>query len=77
MQHVNSSFEKVMENIETPGSSFIVKVKFFDWDGNYITGFKTNLSIHAIEYDEIHKVLYGLDRDNEILYAYDMSHLLP
>ena len=63
--------------LSTSHDEFYPELLVFDWDGNYITGFKINLSIHAIEYDEIHKVLYGLDRDNEILYAYDMSHLLP
>ena len=63
--------------LSTSHDEFYPELLVFDWDGNYITGFKTNLSIHAIEYDEIHKVLYGLDRGNEILYAYDMSHLLP
>ena len=48
----------------------------FDWDGNYITGFKMDMRLRMIEYDEIHSVLYGLNNDEE-LYAYDMGTLMP
>lgn len=48
----------------------------FDWDGNYVSGFKMDRRARAIEYDEKHKVLYGLC-EGEDLYAYDMEGLLP
>ena len=48
----------------------------FDWDGNYITGFKIDRTTYMIEYDEINKVLYGIN-DDENLYAYDMKNLIP
>lgn len=48
----------------------------FDWDGNYITGFKMDRKINSIEYDKIHKVLYGMNGDEE-LYAYDMGKIIP
>ena len=59
--------------LSTSHDEFYPELLVFDWDGNYISGFKTNHSITAIEYDEIHKVLYALDRTNETLYAYDMK----
>lgn len=49
----------------------------FDWDGNYITGFKMDREIYTIEYDEIHKILYGLNHVNEEFYAYDMATFQP
>ena len=49
----------------------------FDWDGNYITGFKIDRKIYSIEYDEIHKILYGLNHADEELYAYDMGKIIP
>ncbi|HZK03155.1 MAG TPA: hypothetical protein VFC94_01980 [Bacteroidaceae bacterium] len=48
----------------------------FDWEGKYITGFKMDRTINRIEYDEIHKVLYGMNSDEE-LYAYDMAKIIP
>lgn len=59
--------------LSTSHEEFYPEVLVFDWDGNYISGFKTNHSITDIEYDQIHKVLYALDRTNETLYAYDMK----
>lgn len=52
------------------------EILIFDWDGNYITGFKMDRAINMIEYDEIHKILYGINGDEE-LYAYDMEKIMP
>ncbi|MBO7114697.1 MAG: hypothetical protein J6V95_05950 [Bacteroidaceae bacterium] len=48
------------------------EVLVFDWDGNYIKGFRMKETIHAIEYDQIHGILYGLDRNDGIIYSYDL-----
>ena len=61
---------------KTTKGEWIPEVLIFDWDGKYINGFKLDRFIHYIEYDEKHKVLYGLN-DLEQLYAYDLSGLLP
>jgi hypothetical protein len=47
----------------------------FDWDGNYINGFKMDRQILRIEYDEKRHILYAID-DNETLYRYDMTGLI-
>ena len=74
LQHVNSSFEKVIENIETPGSSFIVKVKFFDWDGNYIKSFFIKESLFNIAFDDRTNTLIAQDNNN-YLYKYKVKGL--
>lgn len=74
LQHVNSSLEKVMENIETPGSSFIVKVKFFDWDGNYIKSFIIKESLFNIAFDDRTNTLIAQDNNN-YLYKYKVKGL--
>ena len=62
---------------KTTAGDWYPELLVFDWDGNYITGFKMDRKINSIEYDEIHKILYGLNPANEELYAYDMVKLLP
>lgn len=60
----------------TTYGNFYPELLVFDWDGNYIGGFKMDRNLHFIEYDEIHNVLYGINIDEE-LYAYDMETLMP
>ena len=51
----------------------------FDWDGNFICSYKVDQPVRTIVYDEIHKMLYGLDA-SEHIYAYDLgsiANLLP
>lgn len=74
MQHVNSSFEKVTEIIETPGSSFIVKVKFFDWAGNNIKSFFIKESLFNIAFDDRTNTLIAQDNNN-YLYKYKVKGL--
>ena len=52
------------------------EVLIFDWDGNYISGFKLDRQLSRIEYDEINHTLFGLD-SNETIYAYDLEGILP
>ena len=61
---------------KTTAGDWYPELLVFDWNGNYITGFKMDRKISSIEYDEIHKVLYGINGDEE-LYAYDMGNFLP
>lgn len=61
---------------KTTAGDWYPELLVFDWSGNYITGFKMDRVINMIEYDEIHKVLYGLNGDDE-LYAYDMEKVIP
>lgn len=51
----------------------------FDWDGNFICSYKVDQPVRTIVYDEIHKMLYGVDA-SEHIYAYDLgsiANLLP
>lgn len=48
----------------------------FDWDGNYINGFKMDRQILRIEYDEKRHILYAID-EGETLYKYNMTGLIP
>lgn len=59
---------------ETEGKWY-PELLIFDWDGNYINGFKIDRGIRTIEYDEIHKVLYGLSGEN--LFIYELGQLIP
>jgi hypothetical protein len=61
---------------KTTADNFYPELLIFDWDGNYITGFKMDRKLNRIEYDEINKVLYGRNIEEE-LYAYDMENLIP
>ena len=61
---------------KTTAGDWYPELLVFDWNGNYITGFKMDMRLRMIEYDEIHSVLYGLNNDEE-LYAYDMSKIMP
>ena len=72
LQHVNSFLGKVIDDIETPGSSFIVKVKFFDWDGNYIKSFIIKESLLNIAFDERTNTLIAQDKNN-YLYKYKVK----
>jgi len=48
----------------------------FDWDGNYIDGFKMDRTCASIEYDEQRHILYAMDVEERV-YVYDMTGLIP
>lgn len=56
---------------ETAGRWF-PELLVFDWEGNFVSGYKMDRSVIAIEYDELHSLLYGLT-DKEEVVVYDMS----
>lgn len=62
--------------LDVPDKKGANEVLVFDWEGNYIKGFKFDRPIIRIEYDETRHILYGLD-ENETLYRYDWKNLLP
>ncbi|MBO4560654.1 MAG: hypothetical protein J5705_01640 [Bacteroidaceae bacterium] len=47
----------------------------FDWEGNFVHGYKMDRCVVTIEYDEQHSLLYGIT-DNEDVVVYDMSNYL-
>lgn len=47
----------------------------FDWNGNFVSGFKMDRCITRIEYDERHSLLYGIAEDEDVV-IYDMSNYL-
>ncbi|MBO4723951.1 MAG: hypothetical protein J5596_01355 [Bacteroidaceae bacterium] len=48
----------------------------FDWNGNFIKSIKLDRLLSNIEYDPIHKKLFGITT-NEDLYVYDLENILP
>lgn len=63
------------ETVANPMPELLV----FDWDGNFICSYKLDQPVRTIVYDEIHKMLYGVDA-SEHIYAYDVgsiANLLP
>ena len=58
-----------------PEESQRPELLIFDWDGNYVSGYKMDRIILRIEFDQIHNHLYGLS-DEEELCLYDMNALL-
>lgn len=58
------------------GEEPISELLVFDWDGHFIASFKLDRNLFAIEYDGLHKVLYGMDIYEKI-YTYDLSLRLP
>lgn len=49
----------------------------FDWDGNYIKGFKMDRNSDSMGFDENNKILYTMNSRSEKLYSYDLSPYLP
>jgi hypothetical protein len=49
----------------------------FDWEGNYLKGFKMDRNSISLGYDSERKILYTFTSQKEQLYAYDLSGLLP
>ena len=60
---------------ETEGRWF-PELQVFDWEGNFVSGFKMDRCVVAIEYDELHSQLFGLTDDENVV-VYDMSKYLP
>ncbi|MBR4793915.1 MAG: hypothetical protein IK038_09665 [Bacteroidaceae bacterium] len=50
-------------------------LRFFDWEGNYLTGVVLDNKIHEIAYDESSKKLYGLNIISEEIIQYDLSNI--
>lgn len=48
----------------------------FDWEGNYLCGIKIKLNICRCAYDEVNKILYGVDLVTEKLYAFDFKPIV-
>lgn len=61
--------------MNVPNKEGNIEVLAFDWEGNYVKGFKLDRKLVSIEYDEKKKTLYGLDA-NENIYSYDLEGLL-
>lgn len=59
------------ENINTGEKKSIIKV--FDWNGNYVYGAKLDKAVHSIAYDEIHNILFGINRSTEKLFSFKLN----
>lgn len=49
------------------------EILLFDWEGDYLGGFKLNVAVQSIAYDKIKKILYGLNFREERLYSFNLS----
>lgn len=63
--------------IEGAEGDYLSELLLFDWDGNYIKGFKMDRNSDSMGFDENKKVLYTLNSKTEQLYSYDLSPYLP
>ena len=64
-------------NILQEDNTWHPELLVFDWEGNYIKGFKMDRNSISLAYDEKNKTLYTFTTQKEQLYAYDLSGLLP
>ena len=48
----------------------------FDWDGNYLNGFKSDTEIHRISYNKKNKMLYGICIPQEQLFSINIDSML-
>lgn len=51
-------------------------ILLFDWEGNYLTGARLNVTVHDIAYDSKQKKLYGINRRDDSVYQFDLSELV-
>jgi hypothetical protein len=59
-----------------PDADYVCEVLAFDWDGNYVGGFKTNTAIHRIAYNEKTKSLYCVNIGEELMYAIPVKEFI-
>jgi len=59
-----------------PNADYACEVLAFDWDGNYVGGFKTNTVIHRIAYNEKTKSLYCANLSDELMYTIPVKDFL-
>ncbi len=55
---------------------YYTELVLFDWDGNYLCGIKIKLNISRCAYDEVNKILYGIDGPQEKVYQFDFSPIV-
>lgn len=63
--------------IQQEGDVYYPELLVFDWEGNYLKGFKMDRQSDSMVYDDKHKKLYTLRSRTEQLYCYDLSSYLP
>lgn len=56
-------------NTDTNNKSEIL---MFDWDGNYIDGYVSDIEIHRITYNEKRNILFGLNISEEKIFQIDL-----
>lgn len=59
-----------------PDADYVCEVLAFDWDGNYVGGFKTNTTIHRITYNEKTKSLYCANLGDELMYTIPVKEFI-
>lgn len=59
-----------------PDADYVCEVLAFDWDGNYVGGFKTNTTIHRIAYNEKTKSLYCVNIGEELMYTIPVKEFI-
>jgi len=61
---------------KNPEADYVCEVLAFDWDGNYVGGFKTNTAIHRIAYNEKAKSLYCVNIGEELMYQIPINDFI-
>lgn len=64
-------------HVQREGNIYYPELLVFDWNGNYLKGFKMDRNSDSMAYDEEHKILYTLRSRTEQIYSYDLSPYLP
>lgn len=69
--YINGDYSKVDEENEMPIPELLV----FDYDGNYVAGFKMDRAVSRVRYDMNHDIIYAITTDEKV-YAYNMEKVL-
>lgn len=67
----------IYSRIQQEGDVYYPELLVFNWDGNYLKGFKMDMNSSSIAFDEKNKILYTLSTKTEKIFAYDLSTILP
>ena len=59
-----------------PDADYVCELLVFDWDGNYVGGFKTGTTIHRVTYNEKTKSLYFANLSDESVYMIPVKDIL-
>lgn len=62
--------------LDKPDSGINAEILIFDWDGNYINGFVSDIKVHRITYNESKQTLYCATIGEEKIYQIRLSDIM-